>query len=375
MCAAASLAILAGIVEVRAQSGNSVTSPATAPADYSDPALWVCRPGRVDACAVDLDATIIASDGSTTREAFHANPDAPIDCFYIYPTVSEQQTGNANLAIDHDVTLTIAQQFARFGGRCRLFAPVYRQVTIAALKAMLANKPIATSYDLAYADVVAAFLAYLSHDNHGRGFVLVGHSQGARHLARLVREEIDGKPIQRQMVSALLIGEALPVKADAEPALVFPHTPLCRTNDQLGCVIAFSSFRAETPPAAGTFLVEAPQGMHAACANPAALDGGSGRLDAYLAASDASAWTDLPRPIDTPFVKVPGLLNAQCVVNGQVAFLAVSRDAAANGPRAKDIKGEMPDWGLHLIDMNLTMGNLLHIVGDETRAYLAHGKK
>jgi hypothetical protein len=35
----------------------------------------------------------------------------------------------------------------------------------------------------------------------------------------------------------------------------------------------------------------------------------------------------------------------------------------------------LPDWGLHLVDVNLTMGNLLDVVGDETRAYLARAKK
>jgi alpha-beta hydrolase superfamily lysophospholipase len=84
------------------------------------------------------------------------------------------------------------------------------------------------SWDLAYADVLAAWRTYLANDNHGRGFVLVGHSQGALMLGRLIKEEIDGKPIQSQMVSALLLGVAgwLPVKPGAEPPLVFPHVPL-----------------------------------------------------------------------------------------------------------------------------------------------------
>ena len=30
----------------------------------------------------------------------------------------------------------------------------------------------------------------------------------------------------------------------------------------------------------------------------------------------------------------------------------------------------LPDFGLHQIDVNLTMGNLLSIVADETRTYL-----
>ncbi len=244
--------------------------------------------------------------------------------------------------------------------------------------------------------MLAAWHNYLANDNHGRGFVLVGHSQGTGVLARLVREEIDGKPIQAQLVSALLIGGALGdvrVKTGDTPAFAFPHISVCRANTEIGCVIGFSSFRAETPPDPGTLFEKAPEGTHPVCANPAALEGGSGTLDAYLSTSGALisspgpktpfVWTDPPHPIETPFVKVPGLLSASCIENGQVVYLAVSRNAAQDGRRASDIKGDLinssgtllPYWGLHLIDVNLTMGNLLAIVGDETHAYLAQTRR
>jgi len=386
---------LCGSFEARAESTNP-NAEAAAPADYADPAHWLCRPGRADACAANLDATVIAADGSMTHEAYHADPDAPIDCFYVYPTVSHEPTGNADLAIDSDLTFVALQQFARFGARCRLFAPVYRQITIPGLLALFSGKPLPMNRDLGYSDVLAAWQNYLAVDNHGRGFVLVGHSQGTGVLARLVREEIDGKPIQAQLVSALLIGGALGavrVETGDASAFAFPHIPVCRANAEIGCVIGFSSFRAETPPAPGTLFEKAPEGTHPVCANPAALDGGSGTLDAYLSTSGALiaspepktpfAWTDPPHPIETPFVKIPGLLSASCVENGQVVYLAVSRNAAPDGGRASDIKGDLidssgkllPSWGLHLIDVNLTMGNLLTIVGDETGAYLAQSKK
>ena len=60
-------------------------------------------------------------------------------------------------------------------------------------------------------------------------------------------------------------------------------------------------------------------------------------------------------------------------VNAQDAP-AISPPAAADGDMV--VNGAvLEDWGLHLIDANLTMGNLLSIVGDETTAYLAKGKK
>jgi hypothetical protein len=137
--------------------------------------------------------------------------------------------------------------------------------------------------------------------------------------------------------------------------------------------------------------VRAPPGMRAACANPAALGGGAGALDAYLSTdlvtviSDAAprrAWTRPPQPIRTPFVRVPGLLSAECVANEHGAYLAVSVHATPGGARVDDIAGDVivggkaqPEWGLHLIDANLAMGNLIAIVAEETKAYLAKARK
>src|SRR5215470_20354171 len=70
-----------------AQTGNP-DKPAVAKNDYSNGDNWLCRPGRQDVCAVDLTTTVISASGKLTRESWAANPNAPIDCFYVYPTVS-----------------------------------------------------------------------------------------------------------------------------------------------------------------------------------------------------------------------------------------------------------------------------------------------
>jgi Protein of unknown function (DUF3089) len=380
-----------GVPEARAQSANTETA---APADYSDSAKWLCRPGRADPCAANLDATLIAEDGSMTVERFHAAPDPPIDCFYVYPTVSREPTGNADFAVDADLTRTVILQFARFGARCRLFAPVYRQITIPALVALFSGKTLPFNRELPYQDVLSAWRNYLANDNHGRGFVLVGHSQGTDILARLVREEIDGKPIQAQMVSGMLTGGPLGAVRVADgdaAAMAFPHIAVCHANADIGCVIGFSSFRVEAPPPPGGLFEKTPPGTHPVCANPAALGGGAAPLDAYLTTSGATitgsahtpvVWTDPPHAIDTPFVKVPGLLSAACAEGDKVVYLAVSRHPGQDGRRANDFSGDLfgpdgrplPNWGLHLVDIDLTIGNLVEIMGEETRAYLARMK-
>src|SRR5260221_3910117 len=367
-------------------------APVPAATDYADPAIWLCRPGREDACSAPQDATIVAVNGSLTREVFHSAKNPAIDCFYVYPTVSNEPGGNSDLTIAGAEKNVVNAQFARFAAKCRLFAPMYRQVTLTGVRALIAGKAIPADRDMGYNDVLAAWTYYLAHDNQGRGVVLVGHSQGSGVLMRLIKEEIDGKPVQGKLISAILMGTSLPVPKGADVGGAFKHVPVCRSNSQTGCVIAFADFRVNVPPPANSRFGKAPEGMQAVCANPAALGGGSGLLNAYLSAGRISTgsdgprapydWTVPPKPIETAFVKVPGLLSAACVVDEHGSYPAVTVHPTPGGARTHYISGDvvvngqvLEDWGLHLIDANLTMGNLVAIVGDETKAYLAAVKK
>jgi Protein of unknown function (DUF3089) len=168
--------------------------------DYSDPATWLCRPGRTDACSVNQDITVVAADGSMTKVDFKPAASPPVDCFYVYPTVSNDPTPNSDMHAGPEEQRVIAQQFARFAEKCRPFAPLYRQVTLAVLRAAATGQPMTPDRELAYQDVRDAWNHYLAHDNGGRGVVLIGHSQGSGVLTRLIRDEIEGKPAARQLV-------------------------------------------------------------------------------------------------------------------------------------------------------------------------------
>jgi hypothetical protein len=133
----------------------------------------------------------------------------------------------------------------------------------------------------------------------------------------------------------------------------------------------------------------AKEGNVVACTNPALLSGAKGELNAYLSSkrtvmgkSEDYAWVTPAQAVDTPFVRVPGLLAAKCVNSDKSTYLAVTVKANPKDPRTDDIPGDLqvggnvlPEWGLHLIDVNLGMGNLLDIVGKESQAYLAPKKK
>lgn len=359
--------------------------------DYRDGKTWLCRPGRQDACAVDLSTTVVAADGKLTIEKWSANPKAAIDCFYVYPTVSNDPTPNSDMNAGPEELAVIKAQFARFGSECRVFAPLYRQVTLTALRAGIAGKPMAIDRVLGYNDVVDAWKYYLDHDNQGRGVVLIGHSQGSGVLTQLIRNEIDGKPVQQRLISALLLGTSLPVPNGKDVGGAFKQIPLCRAASQTGCVIAYASFRSNVPPPANSrFGRVAGEGLVAACANPAALGGGSGALHSYFAAAgrgngssaEPRPWVSPPQPISTPFVSVPGLLTAGCVSNEKGSYLEITVHGDPADPRTDDIVGDVvvggqvqPDWGLHLIDVNLAMGNLIDVVRQQAKTYLWLQKK
>ena len=379
--------VLALLLAACAASG-AFAAPAAQPApnDYTDPANWLCRPGRADACAADQTATVVNADGSESKEVWSADPNAPIDCFYVYPTVSTEPTPNSDMIPGPGEKGVVVQQVARLASKCRIYAPMYRQVTLAALRAYMAGKPVAASRALAYDDVRDAWNEYLAHDNHGRGVVLIGHSQGTRVLIQLVKEEIDGKPIQKRIVSVILGGTVLQVPVGKDVGGDFKFIPLCRSTAQVGCVIAFASFRANVPPPPGApFGASGGPGLMAACVNPAAPGGGSGALEAYLPAGRVALspqapveWVKGGPPITTFFVKVPGLLTGECVSNAHGSYLAVTVNADPKDPRTDDIAGDilvngkvLTSWGLHLIDMNLTMGNLVDDVDAQSKAWLA----
>ncbi|MET0534595.1 MAG: DUF3089 domain-containing protein [Steroidobacter sp.] len=353
--------------------------------DYSQGETWLCKPGRKDSCAVDLTSTIVAADGKLTREDFKPNPQAPIDCFYVYPTVSRDTTPNSDMNAGPEEHGVIRAQFARFGSQCKLYAPLYRQLTLTALRAAVSGQPLTADRAMAYGDVAAAWRYYLEHDNKGRGVVLIGHSQGAGMLTQLIKSEIDGKPIQSQIISALLLGSNVAVPTGKDVGGAFQHLPLCKSASQIGCVISYVSFRETSPPPANSrFGRVAGEGMSAACVNPAALIGNKD-LHAYLSAgpngvstsaADPKPWIASGKRIETPFVSVPGLLSGECVSTDAGSYLSVRVNANPADPRTDEITGDVleqgqvrKEWGLHLIDVHVVMGDLIDVVARQAKAY------
>jgi len=377
--------VLVGLVMgLSAPAWGQATSAPTAAPDFAQPANWLCLPGRADPCGTPLPTTALNANGYGSAGRSTPNPNAKVDCFYVYPTVSRDPGLSSDLTPGQEEKGAAMAQFGRFHEVCRPFAPLYRQVTLAALGRVVAGGDVTAQFNTAYDDVRSAWRHYLSDHNGGRPFVLLGHSQGTIHLNRLLAEEIEGKPEAKRMLSALLIGYSVEVPVGKNVGGTFKSTPLCTRRRQTGCVVTYASFRAEAPPPAmgAPFGRTAKPGMTVGCVNPASLRPGSAKLDSYWftaapppAGTEPIAWATEGKP-PTPFVRTEGLVSASCVNRPGYGYLAVQVNADPKDARTDRIPGDVylmgrlaRDWGLHIADMSLAQGDLIRLVGEQSAAY------
>jgi Protein of unknown function (DUF3089) len=338
--------------------------------------VWLCRPGaHPDPCSPRLATTVYSPALHALRVTHPKRARKPlVDCFYVYPTVSDQTTTLANLRIDPEERSIALYQAARYTQYCRVFAPMYRQVTLPALESGTMETPaqLAVPVD----DVKAAFETYLHRYSHGRGFVLIGHSQGSFVLEQLIAKVIDRNPkLRARLVSAILMGGNVLVKKHRQLGGTFDHVPGCTSDTQLHCVIAFSTFDGPVP-AASLFGRTTVKGEQVLCTNPAALGGGGATLDpifpsapfapgTLIAAGIALLKLTQPMPATT-WISEPGAYSGRCSSAGGASVLQIKALHGAQVPTPSPD----PTWGLHLLDANVALGNLLADVKAEAHAYV-----
>ncbi|MGZ4356480.1 MAG: DUF3089 domain-containing protein [Gaiellaceae bacterium] len=327
----------------------------------------------------DLTTTVVDASGAVKVERAVPATDQPVDCFYVYPTVSGEPTINANLKVGFREDEVAIAQASRFSQTCRIYAPVYRQITLAALE----HPERITLADalLAYRSVRAAFRDYLAHYNDGRGIVFIGHSQGATILIRLLKQEIDPRSLlRRRLVSALLLGGNVTVRRGRGVGGDFAHIPACTSSRQSGCVVAYSSFTARPPKDsqfgrtssdAGVNLLAtrrpAPD-LQIMCVNPTTLRGGKTTLEPYIPAL-VLAFTGNALGATTPWVAFSGGYSARCETSGDASWLEIAHTAGSADKRPLLTRFQQPILGLHILDLNIALGNLVKLVRDQAASF------
>jgi hypothetical protein len=371
------LVLWAGLSSAQVDAAHAMQSGSATGADAAG-TVWLCRPGTApDPCTTPLSATVVPATGQRTTESSAPAPDPAFDCFYVYPTVSTQKADNSSLKIQPAEIGAAVSQAAPFSQDCRVWAPMYRQRTAGSLAKGLGNDPAADA--VAYKSLLAGWSDYLAHYNDGRPVIFIGHSQGAAMLIRLLSGKIDSNPqLRSRMVSAIIAGGNVTVPDGRDVGATFRHIPLCTSEGQTGCVIAYSSFPQEPPadslfgrPGKGVSLQSGQtktKGLQVACVNPAALGGGAGPLTPWFITSTEPA---PPPAVSTLWVIYPDLYTAACEHAAGASWLQVN-DIAAPGDARPVVKETLgPTWGYHLDDINLASGNLVKDVQQQEQAYTA----
>ncbi len=381
---AAALTLLAAFAVAMAMSGTAAAG---------EKSVWLCKPGKKpDPCEESRNATVVTYNGSERKETVvtvaKKKPKPPIDCFYVYPTVSEQPGPNANLTIEPQETQVAIDQASRFSQVCKVYAPMYPQLTLKAIK-----EPVSEAAGVkAFTGVLEAWGEYMKKFNKGRGVVLIGHSQGSIMLENLIKYTFEKSPsLRSQLVSAIILGGNVLVPEGQLEGDTFENEPLCTSITDTGCVIAYSTFLKEPPEPSVFGRPESsllgggsppPPGTQVACVNPTLLEqnGGTGELLPYAPTTPfpGEQGGAVPTPTaTTPWVQTNGVYQAQCKHENGATWLepsfkaSVTSEAQASLLEHNEVAEELigPEWGLHLYDVNIALGNLVKTVAIQSAAY------
>jgi len=204
--------------------------------DYSNLDNWASHPGKKS------NSDYVPNDQQPSPEKL------PVDIFFIYPTtftkLDASQPWNASIS-DKELNAKTQQSTLQFQASVfntvgKIYAPYYRQAHLRAYYST-DKESCKQALDFAYKDVKDAFQYYLDHYNKGRPFIIASHSQGTTHARRLIKEFLDGKPLQHQLIAAYIVG--LPIFKNE-----FNTIKLCENPDETGCFCTWRTYKEGTQP-------------------------------------------------------------------------------------------------------------------------------
>jgi len=314
-----------------------------------------------DPCRQELETTAITATGATSVSSPQPTTSTTFACFYVYGTVSEEPSVNADLRRGKAEIDSAEVQATPFSPVCQVYSPIYQQVTLADLEAHPDLNFGAAETVTAYDSIKAGFEDFIDHELDGRPFVVIGDSQGAAMLDMLLARLVDNVPALRsRLVMAIILGGNVEVPAGQLVGGTFKHIPACSHLGETGCVIAYSSFPSTPPadslfdrPGQGVSLQSgqtASQGLQVVCVNPAALSGGAAALGAVFPSLGT---------LPTPWVSYPGLYTAQCQESDGASWLNVAKATGPADHRPTVTEQDGPLYGYHLSDLGLAQDNLV----------------
>ena len=244
-------------IAYKSQSFEAMKSP-EAP-DYTSLNSWAVHPNN----KLDVLASFESED-----------PKLAVDVFFIYPTLhsnKEESSWNADIYNTNTRNLvlesSVQYQSSAWYSVGNLYAPYYRQAHLRIFKPEFWKDGGEKAYELAYEDLRQAFLMFLEKFNNDRPIIIAGHSQGAGHAKRLLKEFFDGKPLQKKLIAAYLIGTKI---MEDE----FKNIKHMTNESETGGFVTWNSYRlmSESKERKAIYTISKEWIKGAACSNPITWD-------------------------------------------------------------------------------------------------------
>lgn len=262
----------------------------------------------IGACAKEENPTgIIPTDYSIAGHwlSVPANPTKPVDIFYLYPTAwtPDSLTNTVYCAVDNPSMLTgsafaFSIQATAFETAGNIYSPYYRQLNAALAQSKTEAERWKLADSLPVADVIAAFDYYIQNYNHGRPFILAGHSQGSHVMLFILSRYMKDHPaVYARMIAAYAIGYPL----TAGFLAVNKHMKFAEGADDLGVIISFNTQSPAVMPG-GNIIMTDSVGM---VINPI-----NWKRDETLAPATESLGSFMPG-LGNVFVRVPAFADAR----------------------------------------------------------------
>ena len=169
---------------------TSETTSAPAP-DYAQASNWLSQPSSSDASK-------------------------PVDVFFLYPTIYQQSSPSDPIVCSADnpqmragAQAAFSRTATAFSPYANIYAPYYRQAAIQVLAMPSAQQQQIVGGEPT-TDALSAFDYYIKYLNHGRPFILAGHSQGSNIMINLMAEYMKKNPeVYKRMIAAYVPGYSI----------------------------------------------------------------------------------------------------------------------------------------------------------------------
>ena len=285
----------------------------------------LCAVILLGGCGGSHQEAVSPSDYSRSENWLHL-PETAVrsaDVIYLYPTAYARANDSEpvicsidNAAMRAGAQKIFAQQATVFEPSANIYAPYYRQMDAAYVLSISEEERNRIASREPKADVFAALDYYFENYNHGRPYILAGHSQGSNLLTFVLAEYMKRHPERyERMIAAYVIGYSVTKDYLAQNT----HLKFAAGANDTGVIV---SYNTEAPVVSGD--------------NPVLLDGGisinpiSWTLDETLAVAGNNLGSMTEETPDSPTgltLETPGIADAAVdKERGVVKCASVDRD-------------------------------------------------